>query len=54
MEQKLRFGLALGRLAILEKKIWADSEQLLRAVFSCLRWKKNVAFALKLHKAKLF
>ena len=35
MEQKMRFGLILGRLAILKKKIGADYEQLLRAVFLC-------------------
>ena len=34
-QQKLRFGLVLGQFAILKKKIRADYEQLLRAVFSC-------------------
>ena len=34
MEQKLRFGLVLGRLAILKKKLGADYKQLLRVVFS--------------------
>ena len=33
MEQKMRFGLVLGSLAILKKKLGADSEQLLRVVF---------------------
>ena len=28
MEQKMRFGLVLDRLAILKKKNWADDEQL--------------------------
>ena len=37
MEQKMRFGLVLGRLAILKKKIVADYEQLLRAVFPCFQ-----------------
>ena len=31
MEQELRFGLDLGRLAVLKKKFWADYEQLFRA-----------------------
>ena len=30
MEQELRFGLDLGWLAILKKRVWADYEQLLR------------------------
>ena len=42
MEQKLRFGLVLGRLAILIKNIWTDYEQLLRSVFSCFRDKENI------------
>ena len=37
MEQKLRFGLVLGRLAILKKKLAVD-QQLLRAVVSCFHW----------------
>ena len=44
MEQELRFGLDLERLALLKKKhIWADYEQLLRPVFSSFRGqlKKN-------------
>jgi hypothetical protein len=39
VEQKMRFGLVLGWLAIL-KKMGADYEQLLRMVFSCLQQKK--------------
>ena len=35
MEQELRFGLDLGRVALLKKHIWADYEQLLRVAFSC-------------------
>ena len=35
MEQELTFGLDLGWLALLKKKIWVDYEQLLRPVFSC-------------------
>ena len=51
-EQKLRFGLVLGRMAVQNKnKTWADYEQLLRAVSSCLHGKKKfeniVASALK-------
>ena len=32
--KNMRFGLILGRSAILKKKVWADYEQRLRAVFS--------------------
>ena len=35
MEQKMRFGLVLGQLAILKNKLGADSEQLLGVCFSC-------------------
>ena len=37
MEQELRFGLDLGWLALLKKKILADYEQLFRPVFSSFR-----------------
>ena len=40
MEQELRFGLDLGQLASLKKKVWADYEQLLRQFFSCFHGKK--------------
>ena len=40
MEQKMRFGLVLGLLAIL-KKLGADYEQLSRVVISCLQGQKN-------------
>jgi hypothetical protein len=40
MEQKMRFGLVLGQLAILKKKLGADYEQLLRVVFSCFQGEK--------------
>ena len=43
IEQKMRFGLVLGRLAIL-KKTGADYEQLLRKVFSCFQGQKNIFF----------
>ena len=39
MEQELRFGLDLGRLAVLKKWVWATNEQLLRVffyVFNCV------------------
>ena len=42
MEQKMRFGLVLGRLAILKKMV-ADYEQLLRAIFSCFQG-QNIFF----------
>ena len=41
MEQKMRFGLVLGRLAILAKKIRANYEELLRVVFSCFQGQKK-------------
>ena len=41
MEQKLRFGLNLGRLAVLKKRVLANYEQLLRVVFSCFQGQKN-------------
>ena len=48
MEQKLRFGLDLGRLALL-KKNWANyGEQLLRSVFSCFQGQK-IEYVLSLH-----
>ena len=42
MEQELRFGLDLGRLAVLKKKVWADYEQLLRVVSSCFQGQKKI------------
>ena len=43
MEQELRFGLGLGRLALLKKKtIWANYEQLLGLVFSSFRGEKII------------
>ena len=41
MEQELRFGHDLGRLALLKKKFWADYEQLLRPFFSSVHGQKN-------------
>ena len=41
MEQKLRSGLVLGRLAVLKKK-WDDYELLLRPVFFMFSWAKIV------------
>ena len=35
MKQKMWYGLVLGQLAILTKKIWVDYEHLLKAFFSC-------------------
>ena len=40
MEQELRFGLDLSRLALLKKKIWADYEQLFRPFFQVFMGKK--------------
>ena len=41
MEQKMRFGLVLGWLAVL-KKNWANYEQMSRAVFSCFQEQKKI------------
>ena len=41
MEQELCFGLDLGRLAVLKKRVWEDYEQLLRVVFSCFQGQKK-------------
>ena len=41
MEQELRFGLDLGRLAVLKKRFWVDYEQLLRVVSSCFQGQKK-------------
>jgi hypothetical protein len=43
----MRFGLILGWLAILKKKMGADYEQLLRLVFSYFRGQKNAIFKKK-------
>ena len=37
MEQRMRFGLVLGQLAILKKRLGANYEKLLRVVFSCFQ-----------------
>ena len=41
MEQKMRFGLVLGWLAILKRNL-ADYEKLWRLVFSCFQGQKNI------------
>ena len=52
MEQELRFGLDLGRLALLKK--WADYEQLMRPVFSCFHGQnKEIKNTVELHDMKL-
>ena len=51
MAQKLRFGLVLGRLAIMKKFFWVDYEKLLIAFFSLAKkinvFKDIAALALK-------
>ena len=47
MEQKMRFVLVLGGLAILKKKCWANYERRSRAVFSCFHGQKIGLFFLK-------
>ena len=42
MEQKMIFGLVLGQLAIMKKKMGTDYEQFLRVVFSCFQGQKNI------------
>ena len=44
MEQKMWFGLVLGRLAILEKKLGGPSNKNGRAFFSCFRGQKKILF----------
>jgi hypothetical protein len=41
MEQQMRFGLVLGQLAILKKRLGDDYYKLLRMVFSCFQGQKN-------------
>ena len=41
MEQNMRFGLILGRLAILKKELVADYAQRFRVVFLCFRDEKT-------------
>ena len=54
LEQKMRFGLVLDRLAVLKKKIGADYELLLKAVFSCFQWqKKQYKFFFSVYTKKL-
>ena len=43
-EQKMRFRLVLGWLAVLKKKVWVDYEKCLRAVFQVLMAKKTLDF----------
>ena len=38
MQQELRFGLDLGRLAVLKIRVWADYEQLLSFLVRTLPW----------------
>ena len=47
VEQELRFGLDLGRLAVLKKRVWANYEQLLRVFFSYFQGQKKVLNLLK-------
>ena len=53
MEQKMTFGLVLGRSAILKKKVWADYEQLLRAFFYVFMDKNKVDFFLNIPASAL-
>ena len=46
MEKNIRFGLILGRLAILEKSL-GNYEQLLSAIFSCFHGQKKIKSFLK-------
>ena len=47
------FGLDLGWLALLEKRVWADYEQFLRVVFSCYSGKKELIFFENIVKSAL-
>ena len=42
MEQELKFGLDLGWLAVLKKRVWADYEQLLGGLFLCFQGQKKL------------
>ena len=54
MEQKMTYGLVLGRLAILKKKLGADYEQLLRVFFHVFRGKKNLIFFVNIVASALY
>ena len=47
MEQKIRFGLVLGRLAILKTKFGEEYAQLLRAFSFMFSWTKKIRFFFK-------
>ena len=45
MEQESRFGLDLGQLGVMKKRVGADYKQLLRVFFLCVfMGQKNVIF----------
>ena len=52
-EKYLRFGLVLGRLAILKNIFWADYDQLLRVFFFMLFFKYCSVNTKNLHKMKV-
>ena len=47
IEQELKFGLDLGRFAILKPRVWDDYEQLLKVVFSHFQGQTNATILLK-------
>ena len=44
MAQKMRFGVVLGQLATLKKKLGINYGQLLRAFYKCFQGQKNNFF----------
>ena len=53
MEQKMRFGLVLGRLTILNKNGWANYEQLLEVFFQGFKGKNIIHFFKKIEASAL-
>ena len=47
MEQELKFGLDLARLAILKKRACVNYEQVLRVVISCFQGQKKLKSCIK-------
>ena len=63
MEQESRFGLDLGQLGVMKKRVGADYKQLLRVFFFVFSWAKKMLYFFlkkrcsvitkKLHKMRL-
>ena len=44
MEQESRFGLELGQLGVMKKRVGADYKQLLRVFFCVFSWAKKMLY----------